>query len=79
MLNKLIRLSLAQRALVLAASLVILVLGVKKTLELPVDVLPDLTKTDGDDPDGSSRLCTGRSRNVGDDPIGELAHGCYGR
>ena len=44
MLNKLIRLSLAQRALVLAISLVLLVLGVKKTLELPVDVLPDLTK-----------------------------------
>jgi CzcA family heavy metal efflux pump len=44
MLNKLIRLSLAQRALVIAISLVLLVLGVKKTLELPVDVLPDLTK-----------------------------------
>jgi len=44
MLNTLIRLSLAQRALVLAVSLVLLVLGVKKTIELPVDVLPDLTK-----------------------------------
>jgi CzcA family heavy metal efflux pump len=44
MLNKLIRLSLAQRTLVLAVSLVFLVLGVKKSLELPVDVLPDLTK-----------------------------------
>ncbi len=44
MLNKLIRLSLAQRALVVAVSLVLLVLGIKKTLELPVDVLPDLTK-----------------------------------
>jgi CzcA family heavy metal efflux pump len=29
---------------VLAAALVLMVLGVKKTLELPVDVLPDLTK-----------------------------------
>ena len=44
MLNKLIRLSLAQRALVVAAAVVLLVMGVKKTLELPVDVLPDLTK-----------------------------------
>lgn len=44
MLNKLIRLSLEQRALVLAVSLVLLILGAKKTLELPVDVLPDLTK-----------------------------------
>jgi CzcA family heavy metal efflux pump len=44
MLNRLIRFSLSQRALVLAAALVLMVLGVKKTLELPVDVLPDLTK-----------------------------------
>ncbi len=44
MLNTLIRLSLAQRALVLAVALVLLVLGVKKTIELPVDVLPDLTR-----------------------------------
>ncbi|MDQ8180384.1 efflux RND transporter permease subunit [Pelagicoccus sp. SDUM812005] len=44
MLNLLIRFSLKQRALIVAASLVILVLGVKTTLELPVDVLPDLTK-----------------------------------
>ena len=44
MLNALIRFSLAQRALVLAIALVLLVLGVKKTLELPVEVLPDLTK-----------------------------------
>ncbi len=44
MLNTLIRLSLAQRALVLAVALILLVLGVKKTIELPVDVLPDLTK-----------------------------------
>ena len=44
MLNHLIRFSLKQRALIVAASLVILALGVKTTLELPVDVLPDLTK-----------------------------------
>lgn len=44
MLNKLIRFSLSQRSLVLAGALVILLLGFKKTLELPLDVLPDLTK-----------------------------------
>ncbi|MGK0189505.1 MAG: CzcA family heavy metal efflux pump [Verrucomicrobiales bacterium] len=44
MLNTLIRLSLAQRALVIALALVVLVMGTKKALELPVDVLPDLTK-----------------------------------
>jgi len=44
MLNQLIRFALAQRALVLATAVVLLVLGVKKTLELPVEVLPDLTK-----------------------------------
>ena len=44
MLNALIRFSLAQRALILAISLVLLVLGIKKTIELPVEVLPDLTK-----------------------------------
>ncbi len=44
MLNALIRFSLAQRALVLAAALALLVLGVKKAVELPVEVLPDLTK-----------------------------------
>ena len=44
MLNGLIRFSLAQRALVLAVALVLLTLGIKKTMELPVDVLPDLTK-----------------------------------
>lgn len=44
MLNTLIRFSLAQRALVLAVALVLLILGIKKTLELPVEVLPDLTK-----------------------------------
>lgn len=44
MLNKLIRISLAQRALVLALAVVLLGLGVKKSTELPVEVLPDLTK-----------------------------------
>ncbi|MEX2578774.1 MAG: efflux RND transporter permease subunit [Verrucomicrobiales bacterium] len=44
MLNTLIRFSLAQRALVLATALALLVLGVKKVTELPVEVLPDLTK-----------------------------------
>ena len=44
MLNALIRFSLSQRALILAAAVVLMVLGVKKTLELPVEVLPDLTK-----------------------------------
>ena len=44
MLDRLIRLSLAQRGLVVALASVLLVLGLKKALELPVDVLPDLTK-----------------------------------
>ncbi|MEN8713843.1 MAG: efflux RND transporter permease subunit, partial [Verrucomicrobiales bacterium] len=44
MLNALIRFSLAQRALVLACAAIVLGLGVKKVTELPVEVLPDLTK-----------------------------------
>ncbi|MCB1065379.1 MAG: efflux RND transporter permease subunit [Verrucomicrobiae bacterium] len=44
MLNTLIRFSLAQRGLILAIAITLLVLGVKKTIELPVEVLPDLTK-----------------------------------
>lgn len=44
MLDKLIRFSLAQRGLILMGALVVLILGVKKTLDTPVDVLPDLTK-----------------------------------
>ena len=44
MLNALIRFSLAQRAAVLAFAAVLLGLGVKKSIELPVEVLPDLTK-----------------------------------
>jgi len=44
MLNTLIRFSLAQRGLILAAAIALLVLGIKATVELPVEVLPDLTK-----------------------------------
>ena len=44
MLDKLIRFSLAQRGLIIMGALVVLIMGVKKTLETPVDVLPDLTK-----------------------------------
>ncbi|SHJ35969.1 heavy metal efflux pump, CzcA family [Rubritalea squalenifaciens DSM 18772] len=44
MLNKLIRLSLAHRALVIAAALLIIGLGFMQTRKLPVEVLPDLTK-----------------------------------
>lgn len=44
MLNLLIRFSLSQRLLILASAIVVLVLGFKKATELPVEVLPDLTK-----------------------------------
>ncbi len=44
MLNHLIRFSLAQRALILAIAFVLLAAGIKKVNELPVEVLPDLTK-----------------------------------
>jgi len=44
MLNQLIRFSLSQRLLVVVLAVVVLVLGVKKATELPVEVLPDLTK-----------------------------------
>ncbi len=44
MLNALIRFSLAQRPLILAFALVVMVWGVKTAVELPVEVLPDLTK-----------------------------------
>lgn len=44
MLNALIRFSLAQRPVILAFALVVLVWGVKTASELPVEVLPDLTK-----------------------------------
>jgi CzcA family heavy metal efflux pump len=44
MLNKLIQFSLSQRPLILALALVLFILGVKTASELPVEVLPDLTK-----------------------------------
>lgn len=44
MLNHLINFSLRQRAFVLALAVIVLALGIQKTTELPVDVLPDLTK-----------------------------------
>lgn len=44
MLNSLIRFSLSQRALILVSAIVILAFGLKKATELPVEVLPDLTK-----------------------------------
>lgn len=44
MLNRLIRFSLAQRPLILVCAVVIIALGIKTTRELPVEVLPDLTK-----------------------------------
>ncbi|ATC64860.1 CusA/CzcA family heavy metal efflux RND transporter [Nibricoccus aquaticus] len=44
MLNKLIQWSLANRAIVLGLSLIILVLGLRTGTQLPVEVLPDLTK-----------------------------------
>ena len=44
MLNALIRFSLRHRPIVLAASLLLLVLGFQTLRELPVEVLPDMTK-----------------------------------
>ncbi len=44
MLNKLIHWSLANRAIILGIALVVLVLGVRTATELPVEVLPDLSK-----------------------------------
>ena len=44
MLNALIRFSLAQRGLIVTLALVVLVLGGRKLTQLPVEVLPDLTK-----------------------------------
>ncbi len=44
MLNKLIRFALHNRAIVLGLSLLVLVLGAQTARELPVEVLPDLTK-----------------------------------
>ncbi len=44
MLNKLIRFALRSRALILGISILVMVLGVQTARELPVEVLPDLTK-----------------------------------
>lgn len=44
MLNKLIRFALHNRAIVIALSILLMALGARTTLELPVEVLPDLTK-----------------------------------
>jgi CzcA family heavy metal efflux pump len=44
MLNKLIHWSLANRAIVLGISLTLMVMGLRTATELPVEVLPDLTK-----------------------------------
>ncbi len=44
MLNKLIRFALHNRAVVLVLALLLLVLGVQTARQLPVEVLPDLTK-----------------------------------
>ena len=44
MLNHLIRFSLKNRGLVLALALLVLLLGIRTASELPVEVLPDMTK-----------------------------------
>ena len=44
MLNKMIQWSLANRAVVLAVSILVMVMGIRTATELPVEVLPDLTK-----------------------------------
>ena len=44
MLNKLIKWALASRAVIIGAALLIMALGVQTVQELPVEVLPDLTK-----------------------------------
>jgi CzcA family heavy metal efflux pump len=44
MLDRLIRFSLAQRGLVIGLAVLALGMGLRQTLRLPVDVLPDLTK-----------------------------------
>ncbi|MCB1086086.1 MAG: efflux RND transporter permease subunit, partial [Verrucomicrobiae bacterium] len=44
MLNKMIHWALASRALVVGVSLILMVMGLKTATELPVEVLPDLTK-----------------------------------
>ncbi len=44
MLNKLIHWSLANRAIVIGLALILMVMGIRTTTELPVEVLPDLSK-----------------------------------
>ncbi len=44
MLNKMIQWSLANRAIVLAVSILVMAMGIRTATELPVEVLPDLTK-----------------------------------
>lgn len=44
MLNKLIRFALGHRVIILAIAFLVLALGFQKTMSLPVEVLPDLTK-----------------------------------
>ena len=44
MLNQMIHRALANRAIVLGAALILLVMGMQTASELPVEVLPDLTK-----------------------------------
>ncbi|MBL8863110.1 MAG: CusA/CzcA family heavy metal efflux RND transporter [Planctomycetes bacterium] len=66
MVERLIRWSLERRALVVAISLLVLLLGVISTLRMPVDVFPDLTaptvtvivESDGFAPDEMERLVT---------------------
>ncbi len=44
MLNKLIHWSLANRAIIIGVSLILMVMGMRTVTELPVEVLPDLTR-----------------------------------
>ena len=44
MLNFLIRFSLKNRVLVIALALLVLLLGIRTGMQLPVEVLPDMTK-----------------------------------
>jgi CzcA family heavy metal efflux pump len=44
MLNRLIHWALASRVLIIGVSLILMVMGLKTATELPVEVLPDLTK-----------------------------------
>lgn len=44
MLNRMIHLALANRALIIGVSLILMVMGLRTATQLPVEVLPDLTK-----------------------------------